>query len=1016
MSDQRLRILSDAEIKSIYGLPVFTQDDKVVFFALNQEEMAAVETFVSTRSKVYFILQLGYFKATNIFHDFIFDNVRNDAEYIADVYFPKKNLVLKDKIWKKNILLQRNKILELCKYQRWDSKSKRLLSKKIKMLVRIHPVHIDIVREIISFLESKRIVLPTYRTLQDMITKSLTQERSRLDKLLHKYLNNKISSSLQKMLQKGDSLSQLAILKKEPKNFKLHELLKEVEKCRQYKELFEFSKITLPKLKISNKCIKYYADMAEEHTISSLRKIKPVFSELYLLCYIFHRYQKINDRLIVIFIYHVSKFVDDSKEFANKIALAHNLRHNENMVLVSKILKLIADSNFSKNIKLYSEFQHEAFTILPKDQFIPTADYILGNSFDYEKCRWQYYTEQSLRIKRYLRPLIINIEFTSDTLQSPIIEAIDFLKKTFVKGASLNQIKQKNFPKKFIQKSKLRYLLQSEDSEKLNVDRYEFLIYLRLKKFFNTGDIFCNNSTEYKSYSNDLLRKEIWNDKTKNKILKKLDYPNISITGEDRLKQLESTLDPKIMKINKHIANGENKSIIIQGEGENATWTLRPNKAENDINNPFYDNLPPINIIDLLIFVNKQCGFLEAFTHIKPRYAKKNADNKQIIACFIANAFNLGTYKMSEMCEFRYNELFSIEKNFIRLETLRKANDIVSNEATTLKIFDQWNIMEDKLLAGVDGQKFETRLHTLQSRYSSKYFGINKGVSAYSLLFNNVPANAKIIGANEHESHFVFDIIFNNTSNAKPDAITGDMHADNKINFASLDAINKEFMPYYSNRRRKAKIVYCFKNPTEFQGGFIQPIRNIKKDLIINEWDNFQHFFVSLVMQEATQSTLIRKLSSHERNSRTKRALWEYNNIFMSLYLLEYIDNPILRKNTRKALNRNEAYHQLRRSIANIHGRKFRGTTSLENEIWNQSARLVANCIIFYNSCLLSSLLEHQEKQGNEREVEFIKRLSPIAWQNINLTGKYEFTKEEKTINMAHIMEVLQLELKNHIV
>ena len=64
--------------------------------------------------------------------------------------------------------------------------------------------------------------------------------------------------------------------------------------------------------------------------------------------------------------------------------------------------------------------------------------------------------------------------------------------------------------------------------------------------------------------------------------------------------------------------------------------------------------------------------------------AKKNADNKQIIACF------------------------------------------VSNEATTLKIFDQWNIMEDKLLAGVDGQKFETRLHTLQSSYSSKYFGINK--------------------------------------------------------------------------------------------------------------------------------------------------------------------------------------------------------------------------------------------------------------------------------------------------
>lgn len=41
--------------------------------------------------------------------------------------------------------------------------------------------------------------------------------------------------------------------------------------------------------------------------------------------------------------------------------------------------------------------------------------------------------------------------------------------------------------------------------------------------FDNTGDVFCNNSTEYKSYNNDLLRKEIGNDKTKTKVLKKLD-------------------------------------------------------------------------------------------------------------------------------------------------------------------------------------------------------------------------------------------------------------------------------------------------------------------------------------------------------------------------------------------------------------------------------------------------------------------------------------------------------------
>ena len=51
-----------------------------------------------------------------------------------------------------------------------------------------------------------------------------------------------------------------------------------------------------------------------------------------------------------------------------------------------------------------------------------------------------------------------------------------------------------------------------------------------------------------------------------------------------------------------------------------------------------------------------------------------------------------------------------------------------------------------------------------------------------------------------------------------------------------------------------------------------------------------------------------------------------------TLYLLDYIDSPVLRRNVQKALNRGEAYHQLRRSIAYAHGGRFRH----EQEIWNE--------------------------------------------------------------------------------
>jgi len=64
------------------------------------------------------------------------------------------------------------------------------------------------------------------------------------------------------------------------------------------------------------------------------------------------------------------------------------------------------------------------------------------------------------------------------------------------------------------------------------------------------------------------------------------------------------------------------------------------------------------------------------------------------------------------------------------------------------------------------------------------------------------------------------------------------------------------------------------------------------------------------------QSIIVRKLSAYERWNRTRRALWEYDSIFRSLYLLEFVDSPPLRQNMQRALNRGENYHQLRRAIA----------------------------------------------------------------------------------------------------
>ncbi len=128
-----------------------------------------------------------------------------------------------------------------------------------------------------------------------------------------------------------------------------------------------------------------------------------------------------------------------------------------------------------------------------------------------------------------------------------------------------------------------------------------------------------------------------------------------------------------------------------------------------------------------------------------------------------------------------------------------------------------------------------------------------------------------------------------------------------------------------------------------------------------------------------------------KKSHKVIKALEEYNKIFHDKHVLNSIDSPELRKGIRISLNRGEGYHQLEGKIMSINDNKLRGTTELELAINNECIRLIANCIIYYNTYILSELYRIHEELGHTEILEFIKRLSPIAWRHINLNGRYEF-------------------------
>ena len=79
--------------------------------------------------------------------------------------------------------------------------------------------------------------------------------------------------------------------------------------------------------------------------------------------------------------------------------------------------------------------------------------------------------------------------------------------------------------------------------------------------------------------------------------------------------------------------------------------------------------------------------------------------------------------------------------------------------------------------------------------------------------------------------------------------------------------------------------------------------------------------------------------------------------------------------------------------------------TESEQQIWNECSRLIANAVTYYNMALLSRVYEQKKVAGDLQAIEIIKHISPIAWQHINLFGKFEFMHTESCVDLEALAE-----------
>jgi TnpA family transposase len=1004
---RRLRILGDDEIDALYGRPRFTPDERVHYFALSPPEKEALQALRAVKSQAYFVLQLGYFKARSLFFTFDLHEVHEDLYSILEHYFPQHAMTDFSPIDKGTRLKQQHVILALCQYRSCDRAQRQHLAAKARQAARVCAKPIYVFRELMHYLAEQRLVLPGYSFMQDTVGKALTYEQHRLTTLVHQHLEQADIEAFQRLFDDTPGLYEVTQLKREPKDFSAGEIKHEIQRGTQIRDVYHRATTLVPLLHISNENIKYYASLVNYYSVYKLKRFDKWIVYLYLLCFVYHRYQRLHDNLIDSFIYHVRRYTDEAKEAAKERIYNYRMEGNQHLPKAGRVLKLFTDDRIAAQTP-FQDVQAQAFRILERAALDVVAEHIATNArFDETSLQWEHVDGLAPQFKRQLRPILLAVDFDASSARHALMDAVRFLKTTFHKGRALSQYPLGTLPVQCIPDAIKRYLYTHDTQGRrcLLLDRYEFLIYRLLRHGLEAGDIFCRDSVRFRNFEDDLLDDQHWQEK--DQLLAETGLPILMQPIEEHLAALEQQLEDRLATVNQRIAAGENAHVQITRRGPKVRWTLQYPRSNEPANHPLFDVLTQVDISRVLHFVDQHCRFMDAFEHALGRYVKQEADDRAIIACLIAWGTNMGLGKMGDISDIGYPTLAATSESFLRLETLRNANDRVSNAIAELPIFQPYDL-GDTLHSSSDGQKFETRLHTINARYSPKYFGLHKGVVAYTLVANHVPINATIIGANEHESHYVLDLLLNNTTDIRPEIHSTDTHGTNEVNFALLHVFGYQFAPRYRDFYEKVQTsLYGFKHPSRYAEGLLKPIRKINPRLIMEEWEDVQRILVSLALKTTTQHIIVGKLSAYARKNKTRRALWEYDNIIRSLYLLEYIDSPPLRRNVQRALNRGENYHQLRRAVSYANFGKLRFKTEYEQHLWEECSRLLTNCIIYYNATIVSHLMTYKEGLGDVEGATQLTQISPVAWQHINVCGRYEFTKGPETINMPEIIQEL---------
>jgi TnpA family transposase len=401
--------------------------------------------------------------------------------------------------------------------------------------------------------------------------------------------------------------------------------------------------------------------------------------------------------------------------------------------------------------------------------------------------------------------------------------------------------------------------------------------------------------------------------------------------------------------------------------------------------------------VEVLATVNRFTHCVDELQHPQQRYHHGKPSEAAIYAGIIGIGCAIGLRRMMRISRgITEAELEHTVNWHFTLDGLNAASDRVVHLMDRLDLPNLLRRLPEQLHTSSDGQKFEVRVDSLNANYSFKYFGKEQGVAAYTFRDErDLLWYSTVFSAAERESAYVIDGLMHNEV-VKSDIHSTDAFGFSELVFAVSHLLGFSYAPRFKNLPRQRLYIFRNRKGVDRSAWKIKPAGYADDEIVIQQWDEILRMIATIKLKEVTASDLFRRLNSYSKQHALYRALKAFGQIPKSLFILQVIDDPVLRQAIEKQMDRIEHVHRFTRAVSVGNPREFLQAEKEDQEMAEACKRLIKNCIICWNYLYLSQKLEEiTDTESREALLDAVAHGSTVAWRHLNLLGEYDFSAEK---------------------